>query len=86
MQSRPARPEGGYVGGGGFGGGGSGGGFPPAAGASNFGPPAPARKTFDERRKKSFNAGEDGPKKRRFEKEDRSRGNEDWRTKTDDDD
>ncbi|WP_394821950.1 RNA recognition motif domain-containing protein [Pendulispora albinea] len=91
---RPARPEGGggggYMGGGGgFGGGGGGGygGFNPAAsfGGGAGGPPPPARKTFDERRKKhggpSHN--EDGPRKRRFERDDRGR-DDDW-TKGDDD-
>jgi RNA recognition motif-containing protein len=65
-------------GGGGFGGGGGGGfGGPPAGG---FGaPPAPQRKTFDDRRRKHGGPGnnEDGPRKRRFERDD-DRGKDDW--------
>jgi nucleolin len=70
-------------GGGGFGGGGGGGagyGGPPAAGG--FGaPPAPQRKTFDDRRRKHGGPGnnEDGPRKRRFEREDdRAKDVDDW--------
>ena len=98
---RPARPEGGgfgggfagsggYNGGGGFpspgGGGGGGGGFPPAP---SFGAPASAqRKTFDERRRKGGpGSNEDGPRKKRLEKDERGGArNEDWRTSGSDDD
>ena len=87
---RPARPEGGFggggggfggggggFGGGGFGGGGGGFGGGPPAGGSNFGPPA--RKTFDERRRKHHGNGEDGaPKRRRFEREEKDVKEDDW--------
>ncbi len=81
-------PGGGGYGGGGFGGGG-GAGFPAPSGGANFGPPAPPRKTFDERKKKHGAANEDGPKKRRFEKGDASKGGanaKDWRPTGDGDD
>lgn len=73
---------GGYSGGGGGGGFGGQGGFPPAPG---FGPPAPARKTFDERRGKHKGGTEDGPKKRRFGGGGAGGKAEDWRN-TDKDD
>ena len=80
---------GGYSGGGGggFGGGGGysggGGGFPSApagGGGGNFGPPAPARKTFDDRKRKHGGpgAGEDGPRKRRFERVEDTTKDDDW--------
>ncbi|WP_394840451.1 RNA-binding protein [Pendulispora rubella] len=98
---RPARPEGGFGGGGGgygggggggFGGGGGGGGyFNPGAsfgggGGGGGGPPPPQqRKTFDERRKKHTGHNEDGPRKRRFERDDGRGGrDDDWSTGDDD--
>ncbi|MEO7110441.1 MAG: hypothetical protein ABI183_08400 [Polyangiaceae bacterium] len=70
-------------GGGGYGGGGGGGGFggPPAFGA----PPAPARKSFDDKKRKHGGpTTEDGPKKRRFGGSDRGAGGgsgreDDWK-------
>lgn len=89
---RPPRAEGFGGGGGGYGGGGGGGGYagggygggggfggPPAAGGGGgFGGPPIQRKTFDERRRKHAN--EDGPRKKRFERDDRTSGrDDDWK-------
>jgi len=80
---RPARPEGGGYGGGGggggYGGGGYGGGFPPPPGAAGF-PPSQQRRTFDDKKRKhgGGNSNEDGPRKRRLEREDRGKSADDW--------
>lgn len=83
---RPPRPEGGFGGGGGGGFGGGGGGFGGGGGGGGFSPPSgfgggppPQRKTFDERRRKPGGGGDgDGPRKRRFEREDRNSRDDDW--------
>jgi nucleolin len=70
---------GGYAGGGGGGGGGGGFGGPPAAAFSGAPPPA-GRKTYDDKKRKHGGpSNEDGPRKRRFEREDDKSKADDWR-------